>query len=182
MDARKWSAKWRNWNISDIFFSLRSIEGQKQWRQPETFAPYMGTTLSEGAWQENGFLILRRIVLALVTLHIQEDFRGLIKNSLNTLIPNDSHQCVRVLANVMNCDHFTIMGYLHSMDWIKKSAIWVPRALRQNHKNQLVAICSLHLCLLVIDWLVNNINHSYLVSLLVSRIMSLLHPLQIICI
>ena len=24
VDARKWSAKWRNWNISDIFFSLSS--------------------------------------------------------------------------------------------------------------------------------------------------------------
>ena len=26
VDSRKWSAKWRNWKISDIFFSLRSIE------------------------------------------------------------------------------------------------------------------------------------------------------------
>ena len=52
--ARKWSAKWRNWNISDIFFSLSSIEGQKQQRQPETFALCMGTMLSERARQENG--------------------------------------------------------------------------------------------------------------------------------
>ena len=29
IDARKWSAKWRNWNIFDIFFSLSSIEGAK---------------------------------------------------------------------------------------------------------------------------------------------------------
>ena len=73
VDARKWNAKWRNWNISDIFFSLSSIEGGKQWRQPETFAPCVGTMPSERAWQENGFLVLWMIVLTLMTLHIQED-------------------------------------------------------------------------------------------------------------
>ena len=45
--ARKWSAKWINWNISDIFFSLRSIEGRKHSRQPEIFAPCMETMPSE---------------------------------------------------------------------------------------------------------------------------------------
>ena len=78
MDTRKWSAKWRNWDISDIFFSLSSIEGQKQRRWLETFAPCMGTMPSERARQENCFLILRRIVLTLVTLHVQEDLRGLM--------------------------------------------------------------------------------------------------------
>ena len=29
MDARKWSAKWRNWYISDTFFSLSSNRGVK---------------------------------------------------------------------------------------------------------------------------------------------------------
>ena len=42
VDARKWRAKWRNWNISDIFFTLSSIEGRKQRRQPETLATYIG--------------------------------------------------------------------------------------------------------------------------------------------
>ena len=79
MDARKWSAKWRNWNISDMFFSLSSIEGQKQWRRPETFASYMGTKSSEKTRQENGFLILSWIALTLVTFHVQEDFRDLMK-------------------------------------------------------------------------------------------------------
>ena len=54
MDARKWSAKWRNWNISDIFFSLSSIEGRKQGRRPKAVAPCTGTMPSERAWQENG--------------------------------------------------------------------------------------------------------------------------------
>ena len=29
VDARKWSTKWINWNISDIFFYLSLIEGEK---------------------------------------------------------------------------------------------------------------------------------------------------------
>ena len=76
VDARKWSAKWRNWNISDILFSLSSIEGR---RRPETFAPCMGTIPSERARQENGFLVLSSIVLTLVALHVQEDLRGFMK-------------------------------------------------------------------------------------------------------
>ena len=42
----------------------------------------------------------------------------------------------------MNCDHSTIMQHLHSMGKVKKSGIWVPQALSQNHKNQRVAICA----------------------------------------
>ena len=89
LDARKWSAKLRNWNISDIFFSLSTIEGRKQRRRPETFAPFMGTMPSERTRQENGFLVLRRIVLALVTPHVQEDLQGFEEDHLNTLIHND---------------------------------------------------------------------------------------------
>ena len=77
--ARKWSAKWRNWNLSDIFISFSLIEKRKQRRQPETFASCMGIMPLERARQENCFLDLRRIVMALVTLHVQEDLRGLMK-------------------------------------------------------------------------------------------------------
>ena len=45
MDARKWSAKWRNWNISNII-SLSSIEGKSS-GGIETFLPCMGTMSSE---------------------------------------------------------------------------------------------------------------------------------------
>ncbi|KAJ4440206.1 hypothetical protein ANN_08345 [Periplaneta americana] len=79
VDARRWSVKWRKRNISDIFFFLSSKEGRKQRRRPETFALCMGTMLSERARQENGFLVLRRVVLTSVTLHVQEDLRGLMK-------------------------------------------------------------------------------------------------------
>ena len=57
----------RNWNISDIFFSLSSIEGRKQPRRPEIFAPCIATMPSARARYENGFLILRRIVFILET-------------------------------------------------------------------------------------------------------------------
>ena len=55
VNATKWSAKGRNWNISDIFFTLSSIEGRKQLRRPEIFAVCMGTKSSEKAGQEMVF-------------------------------------------------------------------------------------------------------------------------------
>ena len=79
VDARKWSAKWRIWNISDIFFSLSSIKGKKERKRLETFSPCMGTLPSERARQKNDFLVLGRIVFTLVTLHVQDDLRGLMK-------------------------------------------------------------------------------------------------------
>ena len=63
--------------VPSVFLS--SVEGQMQRKQLETFALCMGTMPSERAQQENGFLVLRRIVLTLVTLHIQEDIWGLLK-------------------------------------------------------------------------------------------------------
>ena len=60
VNARKWSAKWRNLNISDRIFSFSSIEGRKQLRQIETFVPCMGTMPPERALQKNGFLVLKR--------------------------------------------------------------------------------------------------------------------------
>ena len=92
MDTRNWSAKWRNWNISDIFFSLSSIEELKQQGQPETFLPCMGTMPSERAWQENGFLVLRRIVLTLVHSMFRKTSE-LDEDCLITLIHNDPCQC-----------------------------------------------------------------------------------------
>ena len=102
----------------------------------------MGTMSSERALQENCFLVLRSIVLTLVTLNVRKDFRGFDEDRLNTLIRNDPRQCTREMANVMNCDHSTIVRHLHSMVKVQKSGIWVPYALSQNSKNQRVAICA----------------------------------------
>ena len=65
------------------------------------------------------FLILRRIVLTLVILHVQDDLRCLTK-IVYTLIHNDPCQYIRELANVMNCDHSTIARHLHSMGMVQK--------------------------------------------------------------
>ena len=67
---------------------------------------------------------------------------GFDEDRLNTLIQNDRRKCIRELTNVMNCDHSTIVQYLHSMGKIQKPGTWVPHALSQNHKNQRVAICA----------------------------------------
>ena len=91
---------------------------------------------------------------------------GFDKDRLNTLIHNDLRQCTRELENVMNCDHSTIMRHLHSMGKVKKSGVWVPHTLSQN---KISGWPHVNLCLLVIDWLVNNIDHSYPVSLLAMR-------------
>ena len=77
MDTRKWSAKWKNWNISDILL-FEFNRGAKAVEGPETFASCMGTMPLERAQQEYAFLV-RRIVLTLVTLHVQEDLRVLMK-------------------------------------------------------------------------------------------------------
>ena len=58
-------------------------------------------------------------------------------------IYNDPRQRTRELANVMNCDDSTIVRHLYSMENVfKKSGVWVPHALSQNHKNQRVVICA----------------------------------------
>ena len=116
---------------------------------PETYAPCMGKMPSEKARQENCFLVLRRIFLKLVTLHVQED-QEFDEDRLNTLINNDPRQCIREAANVMNCDHSTIMRHLHSRIKVQKSAVSVPHARSQNHENQRTVICaSLLACRLV---------------------------------
>ena len=109
-------------------------------RRPETFALCMVTMPSERAWQENGSLILRRIVLTRDTSHSGRP-SGFDEDRLNTLIHNDPCQCTRELANV-NYDHSTILQHLHSMSKIKKLDVRVLHALSQNHKNQQVVICA----------------------------------------
>ena len=83
---------------------------------------------------------------------------GFKEERLITLIHNDPHQCTRELANVINCNHSTIERHLHSMGRVQKSGVCVPLVLSQNHK--ISGWPYVYLCLLVIDWLVNNIDHS----------------------
>ena len=48
---------------------------------------------------------------------------GFDEYRLNTLTHNDPCQCTRELANVMNCDHSTIVRHLYSMGKVKKSGV-----------------------------------------------------------
>ena len=54
---------------------------------------------------------------------------GFDEDRLNTLIHNDPLQCTRELAIPPSCD-IVFNGK------VKKSGVWVPHALSQNHKNQ----------------------------------------------
>ena len=92
---------------------------------------------------------------------------GFDKDRLNTLIHSDPRQCTRELANVMNCDHSTIVRHWHSMGKVQKSGVWVTAFSKP--KPQKSTWSYVHPCLLVIDWLVNNIDHSYAVSLLETK-------------
>ena len=93
MDAINWSAKRRNWNISDIFFSLSSTEGRKQRRRPEKFCVVYGDNVigesTAGKWfpcfKENRFDICDTPRLGKPS-EFDEDH-------LNTLIHYDPHQC-----------------------------------------------------------------------------------------
>ena len=157
MNARKWNAKCRNWNISYILFSFSSIDRRKQRRRSETFAPCMGTMSSEIAricfprFKEYHFDI-RDSPRSGRPSRFDED-------RLKTLIRIDPRQCTRELANMVNCDYSTIVRHFQSMGKVQKSVAWIQYALSQNHKNQRMAICAS--LFLVIDWLVNNIDHSY---------------------
>ena len=160
MDARKWTAKWRILNISDISFSFSSIEGRKQRSRQNICAVYgdIGESTARkwfSRFKEDRF-------------NISDTPRrgrpsGFDEDRLNTLIHNDPRQCTRELADVMNCDHSTIVRHLHSMGKIQKSGVQVPHALSQNLTNQRVAICASPLARH------RTIDHSYPVSLLVTR-------------
>ena len=51
------------------------------------------------------------------------------EDRLYTLIHNGPRQCTRELANVMNCDHSTIVRHLLLMGNVKKSGVWAPHTL-----------------------------------------------------
>ena len=78
LDARKWSAKWRNWNISNILL-FEFNRGAKAVEAATNICAMYGDNAIGESTEENGSLSLRMIVLSLVTLHVQEDLRGLKK-------------------------------------------------------------------------------------------------------
>ena len=67
--ARKWFSRFK-----EDRFDIRDIP-----HSGKPFVTCMGTLLSGRARQENGFVVLRRIVLTLATLHVKENIQGLMK-------------------------------------------------------------------------------------------------------
>ena len=100
MNAKKWSAKWRNWNISDIFFSLSSIEGREQRRQPETFAPMYGDNAIGESSARKCFSHFKDDHFDISDTPHSGRSLGFDEDHLNTLIHNDPRQCTRELVNV----------------------------------------------------------------------------------
>ena len=101
----------------------------------------MGTVPLERAWQENSSRF-KEDHFDISETPCSGRPSGFDEDHLNILIHNDQHQCTQELANVMNCDHSTIVQHLHAMGKVQKSGIWVLHALSQIHKNQWVAICA----------------------------------------
>ena len=112
-------------NFSDIFFSLSSIDGRKQRRRPETFPPRVGIMPSQRARQENWFYRFKEDRFDISDTPRSGRLSVFDEDRLNTLIHNDPRQCTRELANVMNCDHSTIVQHLYSIGKVKKSGVCV---------------------------------------------------------
>ena len=66
---------------------------------------------------------------------------GFDEDCLNTLLHNDLRQYTRELANMMKCDHSTIVRHLHSMDKIQKSGAWVPHSQAKTTKIRGWPVC-----------------------------------------
>ncbi|KAJ4437708.1 hypothetical protein ANN_17853 [Periplaneta americana] len=136
--ARKWSVKWRKWNISDVFFEFN--RGTKAAEAARIICAVYADNAIEESTVRKWFSRFKEGRFDFSDISRSGRPSAFDENRLNTLIHIDPRQCTRELANVMNCDHSTIVRHLHSMGKVKKSGIWVPHALIQNHKNQRVAI------------------------------------------
>ena len=162
VDARKWYAKWRNWNISDIFFSEFNREAKASQAARNIGAVYGDNAIGE-KMATKWFSRFNEDRFEFSDTPRTGRPSGFDEDRLNTLI----HQCIRELANVMKCDHSNIVRHFYSMGKVKKSGVWVQHALSQNNKNQRVVTCA---SLLVRHRLAREQHRpSYPVSLLVTR-------------
>ena len=71
VDVRKWGAKWRNWNISDILL-FEFNRGAKAAEASRNNCAVYGDNVVGESTATKWFFVLWRIVLTLVTLHIQK--------------------------------------------------------------------------------------------------------------
>ncbi|XP_049952507.1 histone-lysine N-methyltransferase SETMAR-like [Schistocerca serialis cubense] len=140
VDTRKWSAMWRDQNISHIllFDHNRRITAAKEARNICTVYGHNATGQSIA---RKWFSSLKEDHFDIIDSPHSRRSLGFDDDHVNKLIHNDPYQCTPELANVLNCDHSTIVQRLHAMGKVQKLCVWVQHALSQNHKNQQVAIC-----------------------------------------
>ena len=78
VDARKWSAKWRNWNILDILLFDFNRGAKVAEAARNICAVYEENSIAESTARK-WFSRLKEDLLTLLTLHIQEDLWSLMK-------------------------------------------------------------------------------------------------------
>ena len=112
MDARKWSAMWRNWNISVILL-LEFNRGVKAVEVASNTCTVYGENAIGESMARKWFSRFKEDRFDISDISRSGRPSRFDEDRLNTLIHNDPHQCTRELANVLNCDHSTIVRYLH---------------------------------------------------------------------
>ena len=113
-DARKWSAKWRKLNISDILIFEFNIEATAVEAARNICAVY-GDNAIEESMEQDRFYITDTPLSGRLSV-FDED-------RLNLLTHNDQCKCTRELLNVMNCDHSTIVRHFIQWARLKKSGV-----------------------------------------------------------
>ena len=101
MDVKKWNAKWRNWNISDIFFSLSSIKGAEAAEAARNICAVYGDNAIGERVARKWFSRFKEDRFDISGTPCSGRPSGFDEDHLNTLIQNDPSQCTRELANVM---------------------------------------------------------------------------------
>ena len=131
VDTRKWSSKWRNLNISDIFFSLSSIGGESSGGDQRHLHHVWGQCHRRESTERKWFSRFQEDRFDISDTPRWGRSSGFDEDRLNTLIHNDPRQCPRELGTVMNCDHSVILWHLNSMGCMgtacSKPGVFNPR-------------------------------------------------------
>ena len=113
-DARKWSAKWRNWNISDILLFEFNRVTKATVAAGNIYAMYGDNAIGESK-RRKWFSCFKEDYFDISDTPRSGTPSEFDEDVLNTLIHNDPRQCTRELSDVMNCDHSSIVRHLHSL-------------------------------------------------------------------
>ena len=125
VNARKWSAKWRNWKIWHIILYEFNRRTKAAEAARNICVMYGDNAIGESTARK-WFSCFKEDCFDISDTPRSGKPSECDQDRLNTLIHNDPRQCTRELANVMNCDHSTIVRHFHSMGKVQKSDVWIP--------------------------------------------------------